>query len=154
MLRPGASTVATGVTIKQGGLPILEICRVMLQLLILILCTCCPSYCLSFDIILGNVLISQLTFLMGILTDFRQLCTARARFGWFQGWKHWFQMVSTSFGSFRFMVITEFKYRAVNFDPWLLSSYLWLSEVKFYKISFIRAVFITNDRPLVTVVSL
>ena len=66
---------------------------------VLTLCTwqvICTSYCLSFDIILGNVLISQL---MGILTGFRKLCAGRAHFGSFQGGMHWFQMVSASFGS-------------------------------------------------------
>ena len=37
---------------------------------------------------------------MDIWTRFSQLCMVRACFGWFQGGKHWFLMVSASFRLF------------------------------------------------------
>ena len=52
------------------------------------------------DILLGNVLISQLplTWACFLVSD---SCVGRARFGWFQGGKHSLQIVSASFRSFR-----------------------------------------------------
>ena len=114
MLRQGPPAT-TGVTSEKGHLP-MQIIRDLpgCTSALLTLCTwqvICSSYCLSFDIILGNVLISQLT-----LTWAFWLVSAVHGKGsfWLQvsGWEALvsdsfgqFWVISAGFGSFCFLVI-------------------------------------------------
>ena len=58
-----------------------------------------------FNMIILECPYQSITFNMGILSGFRQLCVGRACFGWFQGGKYWSQMVSGRFGWFRVILL-------------------------------------------------